>query len=441
MPLKTSLPQYPHLFRIHQEFVTTPPVYPAETIASELSRIGVRQRLKAGATVAVAVGSRGITDIAAIVKCILAELKAMGAAPFILPAMGSHGGATATGQKEVLRKLGISPKSMGFPVRATMEVVQLGTLSAPGTVVPLFMNKLAWKADHVVVVNRIKKHSAFGGDFGSGMMKMIAIGLGNHIGAGIYHKAFVSLGYPPVIRPAAQHILETGKILFGVGIVENGFRNTAAITVAPADELIKTEIALMKQANRYMPRLPVDEIDILLIDEMGKDIHGSGLDPNVHGRHYGLSEKTAAGIRIKRIIVCDLTDNSLGNAMGIGYADFVTQRLMDKIDLKTTHINAITSMGPEDVRIPITLETEREAIDAALSTIGLKTPENAKLVWLKNTSELQEFIVTEPCLAALQKQPDIVRLENLGRLTFDSEGNLIKRWAKDPPGGRKPLQG
>jgi hypothetical protein len=417
--------KYPKMLKIFQKFEVPKVEDVPGRVVEEIARINVKSRIKPGASIAVAAGSRGIRDIAKVVHATVSELKKMGAKPFIIPAMGSHGGATPEGQKEVLARYGITEETMGVPIRATMEVVQVSEMTELGPRIPVYMDKYAYEADHVVVINRIKPHTDFTGDLGSGLQKMMNIGLGKHVGALLYHKAFVSFGYANVIKKVAQKILETGKILFGVGIVENSYDETANIVAVLPENLVETELELERQASKYLAHLPFDVVDLLIVDEMGKDISGAGMDPNVHGRIMNLTEKPHEKPKIKRIFVRDLTEDTHGNATGIGFADFTTRRLINKIDPRATYINCITGIAPEVARFPMTFDTDREAIDVALNTIGLIEPENARVIWIKNTLVLGEVIVSEAYRKELETRSDLMLVKELGELAFDSEGNLI----------------
>jgi hypothetical protein len=417
--------KYPKMYKIFQKFeVPTLEDVPGR-VAQELARINIKSRMKPGASVAVAAGSRGIRDIAKVVGATISELKKMGARPFIIPAMGSHGGGTAEGQKDVLARYGITEETMGAPVRATMEVVQVGEMTELGPKIPVYMDKYASEADHVVVINRVKPHTDFTGDLGSGMMKMMNIGLGKHIGALYYHKTFVSYGYANVIKRVAQKVLDTSKILCGIGIVENSYDQTANIRATLPENLVQVELELEKEASRYLAHLPFDIIDILIVDEMGKDISGAGMDPNVHGRIMNLTEKPHEKPKIKRIFVRDLTHDTHGNATGIGFADFTTRRLINKIDPVPTYINCITGIAPEVARFPMTFDTDKEAIDIALNTIGLVEYQDAKVIWIKNTLLLGEVVVSEAYKKELESRKDLMLMKDLGELAFNSDGNLV----------------
>lgn len=425
MPLINYPPiNYPRMLRIRQKFNSSRLENIEHKIIEELEKIEVKSQIKPGESVAILVGSRGITDIVTVVQTVASELEKMRAKPFIVPSMGSHGGATSEGQKEILKHIGITEDAIGIPIRSTMEVIQVGEISELGSPFPIYIDKYAYEADHIVIINRIKPHTDFSGNFGSGWMKMMSIGLGNHLGALSYHRVIASYGYANVIKKIAQKVLDTGKVLGSIGIVENAYGKTADIGVALADTLIQTEYELMSQAKKHVAHLPFDEVDLLIVDEMGKDISGSGMEPAVHGRLHCLSEPALEKPKIKRIFVRDLTPGSEGNALGIGFADFTTKRLVDKIDFQTTYINCITGMDPEDGRIPITFDTDREAIDAALNTIGFIEPENAKVIWIKNTLFLEEIKASQAYQKQLEVQDNLTVIEDLGQLTFNSQRNL-----------------
>ena len=425
MPLINYPPiNYPRMLRVSQKFDSSRLENIPQKIVAELDKIQIKSQIKPDATVALMVGSRGITDIVTVIKTIADELKKIGAKPFIIPSMGSHGGATASGQQAILKHLGLTEETVGIPIRSTMEVIPVGEISEFGTSFPVYVDQYAYEADHIVVINRIKPHTDFSGDFGSGWMKMMSIGLGDHRGALLYHRVIASYGYANVIKKIAQKVLDTGKILFCVGIIENAYGATADIGTASAKTLVQTECELLKKAKKHVAHLPFEEVDLLIVDQMGKDISGSGMEPTVHGRLNCLSEPPLEKPKIKRIFVRDLTPGSEGNALGIGFADFTTKRLVEKIDYQATYINCITGMDPEDGRIPISFETDQEAIDVALNTIGFIEPENTKVIWIKNTLCLEEIVVSQAYQKQLNDQDNLAMLEDLGQLKFNSQGNL-----------------
>lgn len=377
--------------------------------------------VRPGDTVAVGAGSRGVANIAAIVGATVTWLKERGARPFVFPAMGSHGGGTAEGQLSVLAHYGITESTMGCPVRATMDVVQVG--EALGR--PVWLDRLAAGADWIGLVNRIKPHTDFKGDIESGLFKMLTIGLGKYQGAIQYHRMNVNHGYETVITAVGREMLGRARIAFGVGVVENGHDETARVEAFTAATLEAGERRLLKEARRFMARLPLTPIDVLVVEEMGKNISGAGMDSNVIGRATNRHESFPADVAILWIVALDLTEDSYGNATGIGNADFVTRRLVDKIDMKATLVNCITACTPNGAKIPATYDTDREAIETALACIGLTPPERARVVRIKNTLMLGEIEVSEAYLAEVRAREDLVLRSGPVPLAFDAGGRLI----------------
>jgi hypothetical protein len=388
---------------------------------------GVRQALavagvpiKRGDTVAVGAGSRGIANIAAIVRATVDDLKARGARPFIFPAMGSHGGATAEGQRDVLAHYGITEATMGCEIRASMDVVQVG--EALG--LPVWLDRLAAEADWIGLVNRVKPHTDFKGSIESGLFKMMTIGLGKYKGAIQYHRANVNHGYETVITAVGREVLAKARIGFGLGIVENGYDETAKVEAFTAGDLEAGERRLLKEAREWMARLPFSPIDVLVVEEMGKNISGAGMDTNVIGRPSNPHEPFPADPKILWIAALDLTDESYGNATGIGNADFTTRRLVEKIDMKMTLINCITACSPNGAKVPATYDTDREAIETALSCIGLTPPEQARVIRIKNTLMLGEIECSEVFLPSIAKRPDLEVVGEARPLGFDAGGRI-----------------
>jgi len=393
-----------------------------DTIIQELSALDMVSRIRPGARIAITAGSRGINHIDLILKTLIEFLKANKAVPFIVPAMGSHGNGTAQGQIEILKSLNITQETMGAPILSSMEVVQIGT-SSHGF--PILVDKHAATADAVVVMNRIKPHTEFEGTIESGLMKMMAIGLGNHKGCFQVHKQTVNFGYNNVIPEIGTAILDSIPVLFGVGIVENIYDETASIKACLPDQFYETETMLLKKAKNYMARLPFDKIDILILDEMGKNISGTGMDTNVIGRIMFIGEKEPDMPKITRIVVLDLTPASHGNAIGIGLADFTTRKVIDKLDNQAMTTNAITAMTPEKARLPVYLATDRKAIEAAFQTIGAVAPVDARIVHIKNTLEMGTFNISQALLDEAKKRTDLLFLEDIGPLSFDEDHRLM----------------
>ena len=410
----------PKVVRVQQDFDATHISDISTTVSEQINKLGLDNQLKPGQTVAITGGSRGVANIAVITRAVVDELRKLGVRPFIIPAMGSHGGGTAEGQKLVLEHYGITESSMGVPIRATMETTQVGETPQG---IPVFLDNYALEADHVVVVNRIKPHTDFDGDIESGLCKMMAIGLGKRTGANHYHRANIKHGYYTVITNVSRVVRKNCKILFGLGIVENAYDETAVIEAMLTPEIEECEKRLLTVAKANLARIPFDQGDVLVVDEMGKNISGAGMDTNVIGRNVSQRERGAVTPWFTRIFVRDLTEESYGNATGIGLADLVSRKLVDKIDFKPTYINAITSTNVEAARIPVTFETDREAIDTAFSTCG-NSVEACRMIWIKNTLKLDQFIATEALLDEIGSKPTLKVLEWLGELPFDAEGNL-----------------
>lgn len=412
---------FPKMIRIKQKFSDPVVTDIPGTVKRELTRIDLASRIKRGDSVALTSGSRGVANVATITKAAVEYLLDIGAKPFIIPAMGSHGGGTAEGQLDVLRHYGITEQTMGVPLRATMEVVQIG--ETPDHI-PVFLDKYASEADHIGVINRIKPHTDFSGEIESGLFKMMTIGLGKYHGAIQYHKANIQYGYYRVITTVGREVLKHAPISFGLGILENGYDETAKIVAVLPEEMEAVEKELQAESKRLLARLPFDYVHLLIVDEMGKNISGAGMDTNVIGRVMNLTEKPPEKPKILRIYVRDLTPETYGNATGVGLADFVSQRLVDKIDRKPTYINCLTGISPESARIPMTLESDREAIEAALSTIGLIKPEESKIIRIKSTLYLGEVEVSEAFLEEVQARSDLEILSKPQEMSFDDAGNL-----------------
>jgi len=417
--------KYPRMVRIKQHFNTSPIKDIPAKIRSELAGIQPQKIIARGDSVAITAGSRGIANFAVIMAEIVRELKKIGAKPFIIPAMGSHGGATAEGQKKILEHYGITKKTMGVPVKSSLSVVQVG--STPD-LIPVYLDRNASKADHIVVVNRVKPHTDFKGKFESGLMKMMVIGLGKQKGADHYHNVIVRRGHYPVFLSVAREMLQRCPVAFGVALVENQRDETQIIRAIPAAEIEATEYQLLRKAKRLFPRIPVDPIDLLIVDRMGKEISGTGMDQNVIGRSVIPYHRPSIKNDIMRIFVRDLTADSEGNATAIGNADFTTKRLVDKIDHHATYMNAITSSCPEAARIPPYYDSDREVIDTALKTIGPVGAQNTRIVHILDTLRLEEMYVSEVMLPEVEKRKDISVIGSPGPMKFNDKGNLVSNF-------------
>lgn len=412
----------PAMIPIRQIFHTSPVLDIPKEVAAEIARIKPERIVAAGQSVAITVGSRGIANLPLVIAEIIRQLRKIGAQPFIVPAMGSHGGATAEGQKRILEHYGITAKTMGVPVESSMEVVQVG---ATEDGIPVYVDKNAAGADHIVVVNRIKPHTDFQAEIESGLLKMMTIGLGKQKGADRYHNAIVRLGHYRVLVSVAREILKHGKIAFGIAVVENQREETEIIRAVAAADIENTEKELLIKAKRLFPIIPFSPIDLLIVDWMGKEISGTGMDQKVIGRSVTPYHNPLSQPVIMRIFVRDLTPASGGNATSIGNADFTTRRLVDKIDYQATYVNAITSSCPEAVRIPIYFENDRRAVEAALKTVGDVAPEAARVVHIASTLHLERMNISEALLEEAESMEAISVTGPPRPMKFDDGGNLI----------------
>lgn len=412
---------YPKMYRIGQVFDVPRVDNIEETLRKELESIQISSLIKEGARIAITAGSRGIANIDRVLRHLVHVLKENSAKPFLIPAMGSHGGGTAEGQLEILESLKVTEESIGAPILSSMEVVEIGK-SRFGF--PVLVDKNAAEADGVIVVNRVKPHTEFEGPIESGLMKMMAIGMGKHKGCIQVHKQTINYRYVEVIPEIGRVILENVAILFGVALVENVYDETAIIQAILPSQFRIEEERLLTEAKRLMARIPFDKIDVLIVDEMGKNISGTGMDTNVIGRIMFIGEREPEKPKVTRIVVLGLTEESHGNAIGIGLADYTTQRLVNDMDAGATSINAMAGMSPEKGRIPIPLITDKEAVEAALDTIRPVDAEEARVVHIKNTLEIAELDISEALLEEVEGREDLKLAEELGPLSFDGEGNL-----------------
>jgi hypothetical protein len=412
----------PAMVRIRQHFDTHSIEDIPAAVRSEISKIALQQIITPGNSVAITAGSRGIANIKTILAEVVGELKRIGAEPFIVPAMGSHGGATGEGQRKIIEHYGITEAAMNAPIKSSMEVVQIGT-TADG--VPVLLDRNAYQADHIVVVNRVKPHTDFKAEIESGLIKMMAIGLGKQKAADHYHNVFMRLGHYRVLVAVAREIMRRCPIAFGLAVVENQRDETEIIQAIPPDKIEETERELLVKAKGYLPRIPFDPIDLLIVDEMGKDISGTGMDQNVIARTVIPYHQVPDRPKVTRIFVRDLSAGSEGNATAIGNADFTTKRLVDKIDHPATYINAITSSCPEAVRIPPFFESDRQALDAAFNTLGDIKAENARVVHIRNTLNLEEMYISEPMVPEVRHLDGVGIIGSPAPMVFDMQGNLI----------------
>ena len=411
---------FPQMATVKQHFPSVAEEDVEGSVREQLAQAGLQSVVSPGAHIAVATGSRGINNIATIVRTVVDSIVEAGGQPFVLPAMGSHGGATADGQKEVLATYGITPESMSVPVEATMDVVEIGRLE-DGT--PVLTNRLALEADGIVLVNRVKPHTSFRGTFESGLMKMMTIGLGSHKGAVLAHsqgaKRLASL-----IPAWGAVVLEKAPILMGLAIIENAYEQTARVTALRPEEFSTREPELLREAGRGMPRLLVEGIDVLVIEEIGKDISGTGMDTNVVGRMMLPDVEDPPVPGVSRIVVLDLSERTHGNANGMGLADIITRRMFDRIDYASTYANAFTSTFLNKAFVPVIMETDREAIAAALQVLGIEDPAAARVARIRNTLELGTIQISGALLDEFGEHPHLEQIGPLEPMRFDEEGRL-----------------
>lgn len=414
--------QYPLMFRLGQK-LHGPKIHDVpRTVEAELSRLSLRTKVKAGESVAVACGSHQIANYAAIIKAVVDHFKKLNAIPFLLPAMGSHGAGTEEGQRAVLHALGLTEEMVGAEIRSSIETEIIGQLPEG---VPVFCERQALRANHTVVVNRVKLHPMFHGEVQSGLLKMIAFGLGNIAGAQLYHRAVENCSFEDIARGVHEIMLKKGNLLAGLMIVENGNQETARVQAVLPEDFVAKERAMLLHARGLFPRLPFKFIDILLIDEIGTTFGSVGADSNVTGRkHTPHAAADGEFPQIRTIVYRDLNPNSQGNATGVGHAEFVRSRLLRKTDTKATRLNSLTAGMPTLAAAPIDFESDREILDAALTLIGTNLPEKARIVWIRNTSSLVEFECSEPFLDEVQHWKDLSILSGLHPFDFDPGGNL-----------------
>ncbi|HMK51009.1 MAG TPA: lactate racemase domain-containing protein [Thermodesulfobacteriota bacterium] len=416
----------PKIFKIHQK-IDAPHLEEVENRVHELlDQFELSKKVKRGERIGLTAGSRGIKDKPRVLKTIVDRLRDLGASPFVVPCMGSHGGATAEGQIEVLESLGITEKSLGAPILSSMDVEQIGRTKF-GT--PVLISRDLLKADWVVVVNRVKPHTDFRGEIESGLVKMMVIGMGKHQGALMVHRLTIKHGFPAVIKEVSSIILKKVPILFGMGMIENQYGKTAFIDLVKPGKLVEAEKALLKKARRLTPSLPFDQMDLLILDEMGKNISGAGMDTNVIGRRAFIWSSKPRKPKIMRIFVRDITEESHGNATGIGMADYITKRLFDKIDYSSTAVNCLTGMGPENGRIPIFFERDRDALAAAHDNSGVLHPQDLRILWAKSTLELENLYASQALLKEARSNRRLEILSDPFEFPFDQNGNLISNWS------------
>ena len=413
--------QFPRLLVVRQKFPDRKIPDVAATVRAELAASGFAGRLKPGSRVAIGVGSRGIHNIATIVSQVVQYWKEKGMKPLIFPAMGSHGAASAAGQAHVLESYGITEASMGCPLVSQLEVVSLGK-TADG--IEAFMDKVAYECDGIMLVGRVKWHTDFAGKIESGLFKMMAIGIGKFAGAQRYHMYAYHLGLEHVVRSVGRQVLKSGKILGGLAILEDAYHNTAKIDAVPVEIMETREEENLALVKSWMATIPMD-LDILIMDEIGKNISGAGMDTKVANRGVnGQYNPWPDTPRFERIFVRNLSEHTYDSAVGMGMADVVTERLVKRINWEPTWINSLTANTPAAIRTPIHFPTDRECLERIAPTVGRLNLEEVTYGWIRNTMELTRIAVSENVRAAIQKNP-LLEIETTIDCEFDGEGNLI----------------
>ncbi len=412
-----SLPRQCH---VAAKLASHPIADVAGTVTAQLNAVFSGVNLK-GKKVAITVGSRGIDRQHIVIAAAVATIKSHGGLPVVFPAMGSHGGATPEGQRTMLEANGVTEESVGAPILDTMETMEVGRVSAD---TPVHIARPAFEADAVLVVNRIKPHTDFASEtIGSGLRKMCVIGVGKANGSFAFHKAASKLGYEKMLLEISAAQLAALPLVFGLGLVEDGYHQLAHIEAMTGAQFPERETALLQQARAWMPRLPFSQIDVLIIDEIGKNISGAGMDPNITGRSIHGTPRSDRSSDVGIIYARGLTEASHGNAIGLGFADVVSKRLVDEMDKASTYTNSLSSMTPVAVRIPMHFASDAECLQAAIRLSGTE-PASARIVRIQNTLALDRFIATENYAQEIEKRDELSILQAAQEWRFSPEGNF-----------------
>ena len=423
---------FPELHILEQNFKPGRRLYVPACAREKLESKGLLNAVKPGQTVLITAGSRGVGCMVEVLAAVAAAVKDKGGRPLILPAMGSHGGGTAEGQIEVLKHLGQTPETLGAPIHNRMEPVVVG--EAEGC--PVYADRAAIEADHIVIVNRVKEHTEFIGAIESGLIKMAVVGLGRVAGAEVMHQLAVRVSYVQAITAIAGVLFQKLPILGGIAILEDKTNTLRRLEAVPAAAVFEREPELLTEARQHHASLPFDQLDVLLVDEIGKDISGAGFDTKVIGRIMNIYEKECERPRITRIVLRDLSAKTGGNAIGLGLADYVHRRVVDRMDADMTALNCITAVAPEKARIPIVLPSDRRALEAAFRSIGLWDMASVRMVWIINTADLTRLAVS-PALAAEAQAKGLSVSPGRFALPFDEKGELsgLRRVIAEKSGG------
>ena len=417
---------FPRMVEVRQRIPSPKIEDYVSAIREEMRKKNLHNKIKPSWKIVITAGSRGIAHYPEILATVVDEVKRAGGKPFIVPAMGSHGGATPEGQIQILKSLGITSETVGAPIHSSMKVDEIGRLDNNA---PVYFDRIALKSDGIIVVGRVKPHTDFKGKIESGLMKMMAIGLGKQKGAETIHW-YKSEGYHKLIPAAARLIMKKAPILLGLAVVENAYHEIAIVKALEPNAIEQEETKLLDKAKKLLARLPFKEIDILIIDEIGKDISGVGMDTNVIGRFWLPGESDSKAPKIKRIVVLDLSERTHGNAIGIGLADLTTKRVISKIDYDATFVNCLTEGSTETAKIPVFLSNDRDAIATAIRTCGPIDSRKAKVVRIKNTLELQRFWISESLVEIVKSNRELFEriefLSELEEMQIDVLGTLAR---------------
>ena len=409
----------PRMVRVREKFNGTAIGDVAEAVRKELNRAEVIEKILPGMTIALTAGSRGVANIALVIRETVSFLKEHGAKPFVIPAMGSHGGSTAEGQLAIIHEYGVTEEYVGCPVIATMDTVKIGELEDGR---PIMINRLAAEADAIISINRIKAHTAFHGKYESGVMKMLTIGLGCQFGAQVCHRqGIMHLG--PNVEKFAFGILKNANVILGIGLVENAFDQTEIVRVMTKEQIPIEEPILLEKAKSLMAKILFPSVDVLVVDYIGKNISGEGMDPNVSGRW--IVPNIQGGIDAQRIAVLDITDETLGNVVGLGMADTCSKRVIDKMDRDQTYPNSLTSTVTCLCRIPMYFDTQKLTIQAAIKMTAGVEPEDVTMIRIRDTLSLGEIWISENLIPKAKENPMIEIIGEPEYMDFDENGNLF----------------
>ena len=408
--------EFPLVRCVHQS-VKNPPIADLEgELKAKLGEFDLKKLIKPNDIVAITAGSRGINNLSILLRTLVEFLKKLKASPFIIPAMGSHGGGTAEGQQQILTDYGVTEEFVGCPIKSSMEVVEIGESEFR---TPVYLDKYASLADKIIVVNKIGSHSDFIGDFESGLSKMCLIGLGKHKGAITYHRLIDRYGWPRVSKSILKVVLENASIVCGVAVIQNINNQASQLHILHPDEFSTKEPVLLKKYKENTEHLPFKEIDLLIVDEMGKNIFGAGMDTNITGRKKGSS------MQVRWLFVRDLTEESHGNSQGVGLADFTTKRLTDKIDYNKMYTNALTARRTDSCKLPIFLQNDKEVMNAIFDMLSEEERSTFRMIWIKNTLELKKIIVSEYFFNQIESRDNLTFVGDAESIEYDKDGFLV----------------